>query len=95
MLAFIIHYSSFKHKLLALEVMENNDFQYIFSYNFSQDHLLSLFASITRKNGFKNNPDLRIFKVALKLQRTCIIKSKHANCIIFEEQASNLIFLLK
>ena len=79
-------------RMLALELMRNNDFQYILTY--SQDHLELLFACIRGNNGFNNNPDLRTFKAALKriLLRTSIIASKHANCFMFEEQVSNLFF---
>ena len=58
--------------------------------------LESLFTCMRGKDGFNNNQNLRTFKAALK--RTLIrtsIASKHANCILFEEQASNSIFLLK
>ena len=86
-------------RMLALELMRNNDFQYILTYKCSQDHLELLFACIRgkTKNDFNNNPDLRTFKAALKriLLRTSTIASKHANCIIFEEQAPNPIFSLK
>ena len=84
-------------KMLALELMENNDFQYILSCKYSQDLLELLFACMKGKDGFNNNQNLKTFKAALKrtLIKTSIIASKHANCIMFEEQASNSIFLLK
>ena len=53
-------------KILALELMENNDFQYILTYTYSQDHLELLFACIRAKNEFNNNPDLRTIKAAMK-----------------------------
>ena len=84
-------------KMLVLELMENNDFQYILSCKYSQDLLELLFACMKGKDDFNNNQNLKTFKAALKrtLIKTSIIASKHANCIMFEEQASNSIFLLK
>ena len=83
--------------MLVLELMENNDFQYILSCKYSQDLLELLFACMKGKDDFNNNQNLKTFKAALKrtLIKTSIIASKHANCIMFEEQASNSIFLLK
>ena len=84
-------------KMIALELMENDDFQYYLAYMYSQDLLELLLACMRGNDGFNNNQNLRTFKAALKrtLIRTSIIASKHANCILFEEQASNSIFLLK
>ena len=81
-------------KMLALDLMENNDFQYILTYKYSQDLLELLFLCMRGKDRFNNNQNLRTFKAALKrtLIRISIIASKHANCIMFEEQASDPIF---
>ena len=72
-------------------------FSLILFYKYSQDLLQLLVACIRGKDGFNNNQNLRTFKAALKRTpiRTSIIASKHANCILFEEQASNSVFLLK
>ena len=72
-------------------------FSLILSYKYSQDLLELLFACMRGKDGFNNNQNLRTFKAALNrtLIRTSIVTSKHANCILFEEQASNSIFFLK
>ena len=72
-------------------------FSLILSYKYSQDLLELLFACMRGKDGFNNNQNLRTFKAALNktLIRTSIITSKHANCILFEEQASKSIFFLK
>ena len=63
-------------------------FSLILFYKYSQDLLQLLVACIRGKDGFNNNQNLRTFKAALK--RTPIRTS-----ILFEEQASNSIFLLK
>ena len=83
--------------MLALELMENNGFQYILTYKYSQDHLELMFACILGNFVSNTNQNLRTFKAELKkiLLKTSIIASKHTNCIMFEEKASNLIFLLK
>ena len=84
-------------KMLAIELMISNDFQYLLTYKFSQDHLELLFACIRGGNGFSNNPDIKMFKSALKriLLRSSIIASKHANCVTFEETSCRPIFSLK
>ena len=67
--------------------MENNDFQYILTYKYSQNHTEILFTYRRIKDGFNNNSDIRTFKTALKkiLFRTSIIASKHADCITFKQ----------
>ena len=40
--------------------MENNDFQYILTYMYSQDLLELLFAYISGENVFNNNPNLKL-----------------------------------
>ena len=47
-------------RLHLIGLMENNDFQYILSYMYSQDLLELLFAYISGKNVFNNNPNLRL-----------------------------------
>ena len=71
-------------------------FSLILSYKYSQDLLELLFGCMRGKYGFNNKQKLRTFKAALKRTpiRTSIITSKHENCILFEERASNSIFLL-
>ena len=81
-------------KMLALDLMENNDSSLILSYKYLEDLLRVAVCMYERKKWFNNNQNLRTFKAALKgaLIRISIIASKHVNCILFEEQASNSIF---
>ena len=81
---------------LALDMLENS-YSYFLTYKVSQDHLELLFACIRGKNGYNNNPDVRIFKSALKrlMLRNSIVASKNANCAMLEENDFNPIFSLK
>ena len=77
--------------------MLENSYSYFLTYKVSQVHLEQLFACIRGKNGYNNNPDVRIFKSALKrlMLRNSIVASKNANCAMLEENDFNPIFSLK
>ena len=81
----------------ALLTQVPSTFNYILPYKYSQDHLELFFSCIRGKNGWNNNPDVRVFKSAMKriLLKTNIIASKHANCLMFEEESTSSIFSLK
>ena len=85
---------SLSQELLTLP---ENPFKYVLSYKFSQDHLELLFACIRGRNGFNNNPDVLQLKSSLKkiLVRNSIVGSRHANCLMFEEESNGSIFSLK
>ena len=81
---------------LALDMLENSS-SYFLMYKVSQDHLELLFACIRGKNGYNNNPDVRIFKSPLKrlMFQNSIVASKTANCAMLEENDFNPILSLK
>ena len=81
---------------LAMDLFKEG-YNYFLTYKVSQDHVELLFACIRGNNGFNNNPDVRVFKAALKrlLIRNSIVASKNANCAMLEENDFNPVFSLK
>lgn len=74
---------------LSARMLASDDlYEFILTYKFSQDHLELLFSCI---------PDVRKFKSALKkiLLRVSVVASKHANCLMFEDESVSPIFSLK
>ena len=91
--------SALSAKFLAFELLGRADdpFEFLLTYKFSQDHLELLFSCIRAMLGFSNNPDVLRFKAALKklLLHVSVGASKHANCLMFEDEAISPIFSLK
>lgn len=77
--------------------MLEKNYSYSLTYKVPQDHLELLLACIRGKNGFNNNPDVRVFKSALKrlLLRNSIVASKNANCAMLKENDFNPVLSLK
>ena len=76
---------------------DENPFQYVLSYRFSQDHIELLFACIRGKGGFNNNPNTLQLKYALRsiLLKNSVVASKKANVLSFENDCTAAIFSLK
>ena len=91
--------AAFSTRLLAEDLLtqEDDPYEYLLTYKFSQDHLELLFSCIRAMFGFSNNPDVTQFKAALRkiLLRVSVVASKHANCLMFEDEAVSPIFSLK
>ena len=64
-LGFIVASNSTLHLSNELLTQVPNTFDYILPYKYSQDHLELLFSCIRGKNGWNNNPDVRVFKSAM------------------------------
>ena len=88
--------SALSAKFLAFELLGRTDdpFEFLLTYKFSQDHLELLFSCIRAMFVFSNNPDVLWFKAALKklLLHVSVGASKHANCLMFEDEAIVLSF---
>jgi hypothetical protein len=74
------------------------DFKYLLTYSFSQDHLELYFSHIRRRFGNNNNPNVMQLKTAMKqlLLKNSIDTSPSSNCIAFDDNAlSGNIFEIK
>ena len=62
-----------------------NQFKYLLTYKYSQDHIELLFSCIRSRGGWNNNPNCLQLKYSLRqmLMRNAITASKNANCVDF------------
>ena len=69
----------------VLSVADN--FKYLLTYSFSQDHLELFFSRVWRRFGNNNNPNIRQFKTAMKqlLLKNSIDVSASTNCVAFDD----------
>lgn len=92
-LGFIIAVKSFF--AIAVELFESNDqYKYLLSYKFSQDHLEIFFSKIRQRFGYNNNPNVIDFKSSMKqmLLKNSISSSYAANCIAMNNSSIVSIF---
>jgi hypothetical protein len=65
----------------------SDNFKYVLTYSFSQDHLELFFSRIRRRFGNNNNPNVKQFQTAMKqlLLKNSIDASPSANIIAFDD----------
>lgn len=76
---------------------ENQNFKYILSYQFSQDHIEILFSRFRQRFGANNNPNVLQFKVALKqiLMKNAIKYKSNGNCCNFDDDVFGALLEFK
>ena len=98
---FIVGFITSAKSVLAISkhllYRENNPFQYVLTYRFSQDSLEMFFSKIRGRFGWKNNPNVLEFKYAIRalLLKNNIDAPGTVNCIDIGEdsiQSSNDVF---
>jgi len=67
---------------LSTQLIQQENFRFVLTYRFSQDHLETFFSRIRRRFGWNNNPNALQFKWALRslLQKNGVTPSARANC---------------
>lgn len=80
---------------LSETLLQQQQYKYVLTFRFSQDHIETLFSKIRRMGGFNNNPTAVQFKAALRklLCKQSIDISKSANSLDCESTTG--VFQLK
>lgn len=68
---------------LAMELLSRQDYRYLLTYKYSQDHVEMFFSKIRQRNGWNNNPTSEQFRSALKslMLSSTISPSRYANAV--------------
>lgn len=87
---FILGFETAKRSYLAIGEYVFSKFpdaKYLLSYKLGQDHIETLFSKIRSRGGFNNNPDVIMFKSALKmlLVKSEITPSPNSNCLELQD----------
>ncbi len=78
----------------CLLTMEEDPFQYVLTYKFSQDHIELMLSCIRGRGGWNNNPNALQIKYALRkmLLKNSVMASDSANCQLFEQNSIIPVF---